>query len=262
MMRLKITLSSTTLLKPVEVVAAVPYSFGSVDPPFRAVWALHCAMGSGDFFFEVLNASGIVDKENIVIIAPSLGNGYFINSPYERQADFLQELLESMRGILPLSHARVDNALVGVSMGGFGAVRWALDSEYFGSMTAISGVFDCQLPIDNRIMKNRGQRALHATFKKVMAQLLLDDTGKTRPDADFNLLFQKKQRSFLPQLNLYCGGQDYLSLPHTMELKRLCDHYGCPVALNISDGGHDAAYWQRAFMDAVPAFFRHTGQEI
>lgn len=262
MMRLHIKMSSTTLLKPVEIVAAVPYSFGTIDPPFRTLWALHCAMESGEFFFETLNAADIIDKENLVIIAPSLGNGYFVNSPYERQADFLQELIDSMRGILPLAHGKADNALLGVSMGGLGAVRWALDSGYFGSVTAISGVFDCQLPIDARIMKNRCQRALHATFKKVMAQLLLDDAGKVHPDADFNRLFQRFKGSFFPQLNLYCGGQDYLSLPQTIELKRLCDLYGCPVKLSISDGEHGPTYWRHAFTDAARSLFHPVGQTI
>ncbi len=258
MMRLRITLPSTALLQPVEVAAAVPYGFGATEPPYRAVWALHCAMSNGDFFFDSLDAAGIVEREQVAVIAPSLGNGYFVNSRYENQADFLNELLDAMREILPLSRRTEDNAAIGVSMGGFGAVRWALDSGAFGAAAAISGVFDCRVPPDDRMMKNRAQRALYAAFERVMRRCLLDERGDVRDEVDLERLLQKRreQGSLLPRVDLYCGEQDYLSLPQSRALERVCARHGCPVALRLSEGEHDQTYWRDVFQSAVSGIFR------
>lgn len=258
MMRMRITLPSTTLLRPVEIVAALPYGFGVAEPPYRAVWALHCAMSNGDFFFDSLDAAGIVEREQVAVIAPSLGNGYFVNSSHEKQADFLHELLDAMREILPLSRRPEDNAAIGVSMGGFGAVRWALDSGEFGAAAAISGVFDCRVPPDDRMMKNRAQRALYAAFERVMRRCLLDESGRVRTEADLEFLLRRKREqgaSLSPRVDLYCGEQDYLSLPQSRALEQLCARHGCPVTLRLSEGEHDQGYWRGAFQAAVVDLF-------
>jgi enterochelin esterase-like enzyme len=258
-MRLRITLASTTLYRPVEIAVALPYGFGATGPPYRAVWALHSAMGGGDFFFDSLDAAGIVEKEHLAVIAPSMGNGYFINSSFERQADFLQELQETMCEIFPLSPRREDNASVGVSMGGFGAVRWALDSGVFGGAAAISGMFDCRVPLDERMTNSRVQRALYATFNSVMRRFLLDDDGQVKFDADFDRLLRKAKVSSFPRLELYCGEQDYMSLPQNINLEKQCIRHGCPVRLHVSEGEHDQVYWRGAFQDAVTTLFSTAG---
>ncbi len=254
MMRLSISLPSTTLLRPVEISAALPSGFCTAKPPYRVLWALHCAMGNGNFFFDTLNAAGVAEREQIALVAPSLGNGYFINSPFEAQGDFLQEMMRCLREILPLSRQREDNAVLGVSMGGFGAIRWALESGEFKNAASISGVFDCSLPMDERLLQNRALRALHLTFKERMRQMLADKDGRTRTEADLELLLRKAEPAF-PHVYLYCGEQDYLSLPHTKELERACTRYNCPVCLRVATGEHDQSYWRNAFQEAVAELF-------
>lgn len=261
MLRLRLSLPSTALLRPVEIRAAIPYGFGASDPPYRTIWALHCAMGDGDFFFDNLDAAEIVNREQVVIIAPSMGNGWFINSTYERQADFLQEMFDAMQNLLPLSSQREGNAIVGLSMGGFGAVRWALHSGAFASVAAISGVFDCRVPLDPRMMKNRAQRALHVTFEGSMQRLLSgENEQQVNPDADIALLLQNLPPSSFPTIELYCGEQDYLSLPQSTYLKELCLKYGCPVNLHLCQGEHDQVFWKKALQEAASHLFHAKGK--
>lgn len=255
MMRLSLTFPSTTLFRPVETAIALPHGFSTVKPPYRVLWALHCAMERGEFFFDTLGAAEVVDALQIAIVAPSLGNGCFIDSPFEAQGDFLQELLHSLRDILPLSRRREDNAVLGVSMGGFGAIRWALESGAFGSAAAISGIFDCTLPPDERMLKNRAQRALYLMFTKRMRQMLLDADGQVRPEADMERLLRQDPASARPRIHLYCGDQDYLSLPHTTALQELCARCRCPVTLRLEGGEHDAVYWRSVFQGAVSDLF-------
>ncbi len=254
MMRLRITLESTTLLRPVEVVVVLPSGFNIGKAPYRTIWALHCAMSNADFFFDSLRAGDIAKGAHIAIIAPSLGNGYFLNSVYERQADFLQdELMPTLQEALPLSLQRDDNFIIGVSMGGFGALRWGLDrGENFAAVAAISGVFDPRLPLDERVLKKRAQRALHVTCDSIMRRLVLDESGQMYPDADLNQLVRHAGSSGrAPRLELFCGEQDYLSLSQSQAVEMLCREYRLPARLHTMPGEHDPAYWQKAFCEAV-----------
>lgn len=261
MMHFRIVLQSTTLLRPVEVMAALPYGFDMGRPPYKTVWALHCAMGCGDFFFDSLGVGSIVEKEQVAIIAPSLGNGFFLNSAYECQADFLQdELMPAMRQTLPLSSWREDNFLVGVSMGGFGALRWALDrGESFAGIAAISGVFGRPIPMDEQLRKNRAQRALYATFAPIMRRLLTVDGEKPYPEADLDALLEKAVTAgILPRVFLYCGEQDHLSLPHTRGMAERCRAHGCAAKLVLSPGGHDMLYWRQTFHEGLQTLLSET----
>ncbi len=255
MFRLRLSLPSTVLLRPVEIRAAVPYGFGASDPPYRTIWALHCAMGDGDFFFDSLDATSIVNREQVAVIAPSLGNGWFINSAFERQADFLQEMYDAMLSLLPLSPIRENNAVVGLSMGAFGAVRWALQSGLFVSVAAISGVFDCRVPLDPRVMKNRAQRAIYATFENAMKLFLQNDNNKNNMEDDIDFIMKNASKSSLPNVIICCGEQDYISLPQSMYLNDICKKNGCPVTIHLSQGEHDQVYWKKILHEAASNVF-------
>lgn len=50
--------------------------------------------------------------------------------------------------MLPVSDSKVDNCVLGVSMGAFGALAWKLRKpELFSSVVAISGYYDHSLPL-------------------------------------------------------------------------------------------------------------------
>lgn len=257
MIRLSLRFPSTVLLRPVTVEAGLPGGFTPGAPPYRTLWALHCAMADGSLFFESLDAAGCVDSLGIAIVAPSLGNGFFINSPLEAQADFLAELLDALPQVLPLSRAREDTAALGVSMGAFGALGWALRSRAFARVAAISGVFDPRVAPDPRIARDRVQRALHRALEPAMRHALLDDRGRVRPEADLTALLDEACGGghAVPALSLACGDGDWLSLPQTRAFAAVCAGHAVPVRMNISPGGHDAAFWRPAFRRAAGELF-------
>lgn len=246
---LRVSFPSLALLRPVEIVGALPPPYATVCAPYRTVWLLHCAMEGGQFFFDSLDVASLVEQYGVAVFAPSLGNGYFINSPYERQADFLEEMKDGLAEMFRLSPARGDNAVIGVSMGAFGALRWALAGDSFHGAAAISGVFDCHIPLDERVKKDRALKALCSSFDKVMRSRLLDAEGATRPEADFSLLLGKRATE-APRLAFYCGKDDYLAWPHTMALERLAAEAGCKTTLHLDPGSHDKQYWRRALQES------------
>lgn len=252
MIRLSLTVPSVALLRPVRVEAALPHGICGAKKPWRSLWALHCALSDASLFFEDLGAGALVDELGFALIAPSLGNGFFLNTPGEAQADFLDEMFAALLEILPLS--REGCAAAGVSMGAFGALRWTLASGHFTGAALISGMYFADLAPDERFAKNRAQRALYQTFRDAMRRALLDETGAPRPGADIPRLLEGLHGHF-PALHIFCGEEDWLSLPQSLALERFCAGHGCPATLALSPGGHDRDYWRGAFRAACEAIF-------
>ena len=254
MLKFRISIPSQILFRPVEVVGALPYGMTAGGTPFKTVWGLHCAMEDGDLFFHRLNLGSFTDRYGFAFIAPSLGNGYFINSPYEKQADFLQaELLPVLREMLPLSSRREDNVLLGISMGAFGAAHWALRCpETFGAVALMSGVFDASQPVDERARKNREQRPLVKLFsEKVMPLLMMDEEGNISSEADIRPWYARAAEKGAPDFALWCGEEDYLSLEQSRNFARNCRAQGISVTEHIAPGAHNLAFWKGAVGDAL-----------
>lgn len=260
-MRLQIQLSSTVLLRPVQVTVALPDGFSKWTPPYRTVWALHAAMSDADIFFGALGVENFVQKDGFAFIAPSLGNGYFVNMGYERQADFLNdELLPELRQILPLATDRKDNALLGISMGGYGALRWGLDFPMtFSTITIFSGVFERQLPDHPMLRKKRELRALHKALSPIMRHHFQEDDGRTRLEADLQLLLERNSDNFhgikLPKVRFFCGLEDYLALPHCEDMVERLHAVGGIAKLYLLHGSHDTNFWAGIMSSALSNIF-------
>lgn len=259
MLKISLSIESQVLLKPVSVEIMLPYGIFSPETSFKTLWALHCAMGSSSLFFDKLNLASYVDKENIAIIAPSLGNGYFINSSYEKQFDFLNdELMPVLRRTLPLSVAPEDNYALGISMGAFGAVHWALSEPCtFSKVALISGIYDFSLPIDPRAKKNREQRPLVKLFGEQLAPKIMQETdGTLRKEADIRPLYSKaalavQEMGSILDFNVYCGEEDYISYDATHHFVEQCQKNGLSSSLYINSGAHNQDFWQYAIAESM-----------
>jgi S-formylglutathione hydrolase FrmB len=254
LIKLRMTIESFTLMRPVEVYASLPHGILCGRAPYRALWMLHSAMKGGEMFFESRAVLELAERENLALIAPCLGLGYFTNSAHEAQADFLkEEFLTAMRRSLPVSEKRADNFVLGVSMGGFGAFRWALDApDTFAGAAAVSSLLDPRIPLDERAMKDRKQRALILMFTKVMRSRLLTAEGEVTPEADLRaMLLAGKRAGLLPKLALYHGEQDYFALNSSAAFHDFCVGEGIAIVRHTAPGAHDFAYWDQTLPEAM-----------
>jgi S-formylglutathione hydrolase FrmB len=254
MIKFRVTIDSIVLYRPVEVLLALPHGLLTPEDPFPVLWTLHPAMCDGNFFFDALGIASVVDKRNLAVVAPSLGNGYFLNSSYEQQADFLNdELLPTLHSRFSISSKREDNILLGISMGGFGAMRWALCApESFCAVVAVSGVFDIRRAVDERAKKNREQRPLVQLFReKLMPRLFLDECGDLRPEANIDHWIEGAVKAPCPRIALFCGEEDYISLNQTSGFVEKCRVRNILAEAHFTSGGHNTEYWANIMPCAI-----------
>jgi putative tributyrin esterase len=109
------------------------------------LWLLHGLSDDESIWSRLTSIERYVAPLGLSVVMPNVNRSFYANmrSGY-RYWDFVsQELLEKVRGFFPLSSAREDNFVAGLSMGGYGALKLAFTlPEQFAAAASLSGVTD------------------------------------------------------------------------------------------------------------------------
>ena len=171
----------------------------------------------------------------LAVVMPNVHRSFYTNMRHGyRYWDFVsQELLAKARAFFPLSHAREDNFVAGLSMGGHGAFKLALRlPEAFSAAASLSGVAD--------VTAFRESRALDY-------QLIFGPDGPTRgSEHDVFHLATALAQSSAPRPRLFqcCGTEDFL-LAQNRELRDHLQPLGFDYLYEEGPGNHDWAYWDK-----------------
>lgn len=152
------------------------------------------------------------------------------------------ELPEICRRIFRFSDAPEKNYVMGLSMGGYAALKCALQTpERYAGVAAFSPVTD--LPL-------RAARAGEAQRREFDA---IFGPGQNVPEScDLFALAKKQDVKKLPKCYLACGRQDEL-FPDVERFAAALRGQGAKVSFESWDGGHEWSFWDRA----VKAAFEH-----
>lgn len=242
MIKCSFAVDSVFMQMPVTVHVAIPYPNFS-NKKITNVWALHCAMKNGEYFFNELGLLNIVDSLSYAVIAPDLGNNFFVDTEFVNAGSFLRrELPEIMEKKFGLSMQREQNMVLGISMGAYGALSWLLSApSFFSKAYLLSGVYEFDYSEEFKAKIPREQRSL---FRAVSAMhKLIYNNGVYVKGTDISQLLGNCS-DHLTAINMYCGAQDGMCLkPNENMLKKLQAH-GFDVSLNLSQGSHDGTYWR------------------
>lgn len=143
---------SRTLMVTTQVSVLMP-SLGIRDDPrafytsgkkYRVLWLLHGSCGDHTDWVRNTNIARYAEERDLIVVMPSV-----LNSDYSNYASFADgfdvwdyipnELMPMIYNWLPASDEREDNFIAGMSMGGNGALMYALAyPEKFGGVAVLS----------------------------------------------------------------------------------------------------------------------------
>ncbi len=245
MIKLTINFESVILQSNVRLSVALPYPNFVQKQICHTLVALHCALKSGDHFFDELGIGYYVDKYNTAIICPDLGNSFFVDNKFQNVGFFLRsELLPYLSSMMMIPSDKEHTYCLGISMGAYGAVNWALsEPNSFSNVFLISGVYDYCKELDPRIKQDR----ILKNLAKVVASLkdiLFTADGQYISGCDLEDLLSNYVYSST-KFHLYCGSEDYLSLSQTLDFNKRLKELSIPSSLEISKGSHDNYFWRQ-----------------
>jgi S-formylglutathione hydrolase FrmB len=176
----------------------------------------------------------------LAVVMPQVHRSFYADEVWGgRYWTFLSEELPSLVGsFFRLSDRREDTFVAGLSMGGYGAFKWALrHPDRFAAAASLSGALDVA-----ELQRTR--------FVEDLERRVFDGLQVEGGENDLFTLAERAVPSELPPLYLACGTEDDLLADNRRFARRARD-LGLPITVEIGPGGHDWGYWDAAIQDVL-----------
>ncbi|WP_152395012.1 alpha/beta hydrolase [Paenibacillus guangzhouensis] len=175
----------------------------------------------------------------IAVVMPQVDRSFYTDMAHgNRYWTFVsEELPRAVRSFFPLSDAREDNFVAGLSMGGYGAFKLALNHpDRFAAAASLSGAMDVTDPIYLQLMPEVFQLAFgdQATVAGTANDLLhlVSALGSTADSTAKPLLYQ------------CCGTEDFL-YEQNVRFRDTCRAAGVDLTYDEGPGDHSWEYWDQ-----------------
>ena len=223
------------------------------------VYLLH---GSGGDYRNWSNYSDVAryaapsgGHERLILVMVDGGSSYYMNAaakPEDKYEDYLaHDLIADIEARFPAANNREKRAVVGVSMGGFAAVKLALSHpKLFVFAGAISPAID--VPSRRFSFRRWGQSV---RFRSIFGS----ENSESRRNSDPFILVGSADKTQTPYLYLTAGEQEPLLEPNRRFVARL-EQRGLPYEFHTKPGGHDWGEWNTQIPDCFASLLEHFKQ--
>jgi S-formylglutathione hydrolase FrmB len=215
------------------------------------VYLLH---GAGDGFRDWSNETNVAQyaQKRILLVMPEGNSSYYVNAvgvPKDKYEDYItKDLIADVEARFPARNDREHRAIVGISMGGFAAIKYALTrSDLFSFAGALSPAVD--VPGRRFSMKHVGQ---WWRFRQIFGPL----GSKERQARDPFVLVQSVNPQATPYIYLTAGEQEALVDP-IRRFAALLGKRGFAYEFHTKPGGHDWAEWNEQIPGCFDSLFTH-----
>lgn len=183
----------------------------------------------------------------IAVVMPAVHRSFYTDERHgHRYWTYLSEELPALVGsMFRVSGRREDTFVAGLSMGGYGALKWALrQPERFAAAASMSGALDVA-----RLVRDpqRGPELSGRVFGPGPA-----------PDEDLFTLLRAADPATLPRLHVSCGTEDHL-VEHNRRFVALAEEVGADVTADFRPGEHEWGFWDAEIRTVLDWFQGRAG---
>lgn len=234
----------------------IPNDTSNIDPIYgernmKTLFLLHGYTGNAwNWVPEYL-----AEKYNFAIVLPNGENAFWLDgiSTGHKFGTFIgKELVEYIRKTFGLAGSCEDTYIMGLSMGGFGALHTALAyPENFGKAAALSSALIIH---DIAGMKEGGgnDKANYEYYRECFGDLDKVTESDNNPEVLIRKL--KEEDKMIPQIYMACGTEDFL-LENNRRFHNFLDKSEIPHSYCESTGGHDMTFWNEYAVKFVRMMF-------
>lgn len=247
-----------TIIMPDTPRAAPPRMFFESGRKYKVLWLLHGTFGTCNDWINRSMIEVFACERNLIVVMPNGLNLDYVNWPRAglgmNMYDYLfEELMPMVYNWLPASDKREDNFIAGLSMGGSGAMIYALGHpEKFAAAASLSYPL-----MDPREEALEIKDALVATpehlrgFRPSRWENQLRNAGGMEgylqsPANTWDRLLEAAERGTdLPQLYFAIGTEDFL-YPRYQRFKRFAQERRLPIVFAEESGmRHEWRFWNQ-----------------
>ncbi len=207
--------------------------------PIPTLWLLHGLSDDQTIWQRRTSIERYVAPLNLAVVMPNGFRGFYTDMAhgYAYWTHLSEEIPRLARAFFPLSEAREENFVAGLSMGGYGAFKLALRRpEMVAAAASLSGALD----IAESAASVKGDAIREREFADIFGPL----RAIAGSDNDLLALARKLAKSKGPKPALYqcCGTKDGLH-PHNLRFREHARSLGLNLTYEEGPGAHDWGFW-------------------
>ena len=271
------TTTQVSVLMPTLTMQDDPGTFYSSEKKYKVLWLLHGSCSNQNDWIKYTNIVPYAENRDLIVVMPNALNSDYSN--YLTFADsfnmweFLpHELMPMVYNWLPASSKREDNFIAGMSMGGNGALMYAVGyPELFGGAAVLSSTareIEYLRPLASLTAEQFRQVAQDpircpgpngtGMRLKEVNQVAKYPTVQDFLDSYENIwdrLPEAVQKGNLPKLYVCCGTRDKNVYPRYLRFQQYMKQLGADVTWQEYDGyRHEYPLWDIAIQKALDFF--------
>lgn len=208
----------------------------AAEPP-PVVYLLHGLTDDHTSWTRFSAVERYAQERGLAVVMPQVHRSFYANETFGmRFWDFLSaELPEVVGRLFRVSGRREDTFVAGLSMGGYGAIKWALrEPERFAGAATLSGALDLAY-----IQEHDMRPHIRALTARVFADRIV-----AGGDEDLMHLVRVANPLALPRLVLRCGSDDFLAAQNRRFIAA-CATAGVGLDAAFEPGDHTWEFWDR-----------------
>jgi putative tributyrin esterase len=227
--------TSMTVLLPQQTTTQIGMTGRTTGEAPPVLYLLHGLSDDDTIWLRRTSIERYAAPLGLAVVMPQVHRSFYADQAYGgRYWTFLSEELPELVGSLfRVSDRRQDTFVAGLSMGGYGALKWAMrQPERFAAAASLSGAVDVA-----GLRTHRTRPEDPRMFERVFG----DRNPAGTPD-DLHWLLTRVEQADLPALYLCCGTEDEL-IGDNRAFVESCGAAGVAIESDFGPGAHDWAYW-------------------
>lgn len=219
----------------------------AVKRPTRTLLLLHGYTGAAENWVPEY----LTEKYNFAIVMPSGENSFWLDreATGSKFCTFVgQELIGCLRRTFSLATRREETYVMGLSMGGFGALHTGFAwPENFGKVCAMSPAM-----IVHDVAKMKPGDGTHLANYAYYRECFGDPEKVLESDANPETLVLRclAEGKPLPEIHMCCGTEDFL-LEGVRQTDQFLTAHGVPHIYFEAPGAHTMEFWQTHMMRMI-----------
>ncbi len=233
--------TSMTVILPQETSTQIGMS-GTARTAFPVLYLLHGLTDDDTIWTRRTSIERYVAPLGLAVVMPQVHQSFYTDESHGLPFwSFLtEELPDLVSRFFHVSTRREDTFVAGLSMGGYGAMKWALrEPDRFAAAASLSGALDLA----------HGTAHADPWVAAVLDRVFADDGVAGTPDDTLHLVEQVDPRQ-VPKLYVACGTEDAL-YAESVAFADAARQRDLPLTTDFGPGDHDWAYWDRTIQDVL-----------
>jgi S-formylglutathione hydrolase FrmB len=209
--------------------------------PAPVLYLLHGLSDDDTIWLRRTSIERYAAELGLAVVMPQVHRSFYTDEVYGgRFWTFLTEELPATVGsFFTVAGRPQDTFVAGLSMGGYGALKWALrQPDRFAAAASLSGALDVA-----RLARTR-------TEDPMLYQRVFGDREIAGTEDDVLWLLDQADVDRLPALYVACGTEDELIGGNRTVVERFAAR-GIPVTVDFGPGTHEWDYWDARIQDVL-----------